>query len=186
MTGTKLLIRPATRADLAATGRLGALLVRQHHAYDPQRFIPADEGVAEGYAWFLGTQLEKPGAVVLVAEREGEVVGYAYATLEPHDWMALRAAAGFLHDVVVDESARRQGIATRLVESACDWLRAHGAPRVLLSAAAPNTQAQALFARLGFRRTMIEMTRELGGANAGDGGPGPAGGGQGQGEAGSR
>ncbi|HVO12871.1 MAG TPA: GNAT family N-acetyltransferase [Vicinamibacteria bacterium] len=161
MTETGLLIRPATPADMAAAGRLGALLVRQHHAFDPQRFIPAGEDVAEGYAWFLGTQLEKRDAVVLVAERGGQVVGYAYATLEPHDWMALRAAAGFLHDVVVDESARRQGVATRLVEAGCDWLRARGAPRVLLWSAAGNTAAQSLFDGMGFRRTMIEMTREL-------------------------
>jgi len=168
MTGTEALIRPARTADLTAAGRLGALLVRQHHAFDPQRFIPAADQAAEGYRWFLGSQLEKPDAVVLVAEREGEVVGYAYATLEPHDWMELRAAAGFLHDVVVEESARRQGVATGLVEAVCDWLRERGAPRVLLWSAAQNAAAQGLFDRLGFRRTMVEMTRELGAASRPD------------------
>ena len=161
MTETDVLIRKATAADMSATGRLGALLVRQHHALDPQRFIPAGPDAGEGYGWFLGTQLELPKAVVLVAERRGEVVGYAYATLEPHDWMELRAAAGFLHDVVVDELVREQGVGTRLVEAACAWLRDHGAPCVLLWSAAGNTAAQAPFDRLGFRRTMIEMTREL-------------------------
>ncbi len=161
MTETEVLVRPATPSDMAAAGRLGALLVRQHHAFDPQRFIPAAKDVEEGYAWFLGTQLEERNAVVLVAERDGAVVGYAYATLEPHDWMALRAAAGLLHDVVVAESVRRQGVATRLVEAACDWLRRRGAPRVLLHSAAQNAAAQMLFERMGFRRTMIEMTREL-------------------------
>ncbi len=159
-------IRPATPGDMAAVGRLGALLVAQHHALDPQRFIAGGEDVAGGYAWFLGTQLREPEAVILVAEREGEVVGYAYAALEPHDWKALREAAGFLHDVVVAESTRRQGVATRLVEAACSRLREQGAPRVLLWSAAPNTAAQALFERLGFRRTMVEMTRELGGTGA--------------------
>ena len=36
-----------------------------------------------------------------------------------------------------------------------------GVPRVLLWSAAPNENAQRLFERLGFRRTMVEMTREL-------------------------
>lgn len=154
-------IRAATPSDMAAVGRLGALLVAQHHAFDPQRFIAGGEAVAEGYAWFLGNQLREPDVVILVAERRAEIVGYAYAALEPHDWKELRAAAGFVHDVVVDDSARRQGVATRLVEAACAWLREHGAPRVLLWSAAPNAAAQALFERLGFRRTMVEMTREL-------------------------
>ena len=41
-------------------------------------------------------------------------------------------------------------------------LEAKGAPQALLSAAERNESAQHLFARAGFRRTMIEMTRELG------------------------
>jgi hypothetical protein len=40
-------------------------------------------------------------------------------------------------------------------------LRSIGAPRVMLWTAEQNDSAQRLFARLGFRRTMIEMTREL-------------------------
>ena len=38
---------------------------------------------------------------------------------------------------------------------------AQGAPRVMLWTAEQNTSAQRLFARLGFRRTMIEMTRDF-------------------------
>jgi ribosomal protein S18 acetylase RimI-like enzyme len=163
-----IVVRPAVAADMPGIGRLGALLVAQHHAFDPQRFIPGGERVAEGYAWFLGSQLDDPEVVILVAERLAPaapgIVGYVYAALEPHNWKELREAAGFVHDVVVDESARRLGVATRLVEAACAWLRAHGAPRVLLWSAAPNAAAQALFERLGYRRTMVEMTRELGGS----------------------
>jgi len=40
-------------------------------------------------------------------------------------------------------------------------LRSIGAPRVVLWTAEKNDPAQRLFTRLGFRRTMIEMTREL-------------------------
>jgi len=49
----------------------------------------------------------------------------------------------------------------RLIEAAIEWLRAHGAPRVMLWTAERNPAAQSLFGHLGFRRTMIEMTREL-------------------------
>jgi GNAT superfamily N-acetyltransferase len=73
--------------------------------------------------------------------------------------------AGFIHDVVVDESSRRSGIAGLLVEAAIAWLRAQGAPRVVLWTAELNPPAQRLFAGLGFRRTMIEMTREIPSSN---------------------
>ncbi|HEU4562461.1 MAG TPA: GNAT family N-acetyltransferase [Longimicrobium sp.] len=156
-------IRHATRADLAALGRLGALLVRTHHEFDARRFIAATPGTEDGYAAYLGAQLDDPDAVVLVAERGGEVVGYAYAGVEGHDYMALRGPAGVLYDVVVDPGQRGQGVGRMLLDAALAALRALSAPRVVLSTAERNESAQRLFARAGFRRTMIEMTRELDG-----------------------
>ena len=47
------------------------------------------------------------------------------------------------------------------MQTAMDWLRQRGAPRVILWTAAPNDAARALFRRLGFRDTMIEMAKEL-------------------------
>ena len=35
------------------------------------------------------------------------MVGYVYAGLEPLSWKELRDAAGFIHDVVVEESDRQ-------------------------------------------------------------------------------
>jgi GNAT superfamily N-acetyltransferase len=88
-------------------------------------------------------------------------VGYIYAGLEPLSWKELRDEAGFIHDVVVDDAHRGGGIASALIEAASLWLKAKGAPRVMLWTAERNHAAQRLFEQAGFRRTMIEMTREL-------------------------
>jgi ribosomal protein S18 acetylase RimI-like enzyme len=160
---TDVTIRPATPADLPVIGRLGALLVRLHHAFDPKRFIAAAPQTERGYASFLGSQLDEPNVVVLVAEQDGEVVGYTYAGLEGIDYMALRGPAGVLYDIVVDPAHRGRGIGRKLLDSTLAALVARGAPRAVLSTAAKNEQAQRLFARAGFRPTMIEMTRELDG-----------------------
>jgi ribosomal protein S18 acetylase RimI-like enzyme len=156
-----VVIRRATTVDLPTLGKLGALLLRTHHEFDPQRFMAPRGDPEAGYAWFLGTQLKEEDAAVFVAERSGQVVGYVYAAMEPQSWKELRDAAGFIHDVVVAPEAQRSGVASALVESACEWLRSIGAPRVVLGTAQKNDAAQRLFTRLGFRRTMIEMTREL-------------------------
>ena len=156
-------IRPAAPADLPAIGRLGALLVRTHHAFDPKRFIAASPHTEQGYASFLGSQLREPSVIVLVAERDGEVLGYTYAGVEGHDYMALRGPAGVLYDIVVDPAHRRLGVGRMLLDATLAALADRGTPRVVLSTAERNEEAQRLFARAGFRRTMIEMTRELGG-----------------------
>ena len=155
------MIRRATPADVDSLGRLGALLMRQHHAFDPARFMAPGSDPESGYGWFLGSQLEEPEAVLFVAEQDGRVVGYVYATVEPRSWQELREQSGFIHDLLVDERARGGGIGTRLLEAALAWLRERGQSQVVLWSAAPNTAAQRLFERCGFRRTMVEMTRGL-------------------------
>jgi ribosomal protein S18 acetylase RimI-like enzyme len=160
-TATGITVRPALPADLEAIGRLGALLVRAHHDFDPQRFIAATPQTERGYASFLQRQLEEPNVVVLVAEQSGEVLGYSYAGVEGHDYMSLRGPAGVLYDIVVDPAHRGRGVGRILLEATLAAFQARGVPRVVLSTAERNEAAQRLFGRLGFRRTMIEMTREL-------------------------
>lgn len=154
-------IRRARESDLPALGRLGALLIRQHYEFDRDRFMPPGADPEAGYAWFLGVQLREDDAAILVAERGTEIAGYVYAAIEPRSWKELRDEAGFIHDVVVDERFRRAGVATALVEAVAAWFGSRQVPRVVLWTAERNEMAQRLFARLGFRRTMIEMTREL-------------------------
>jgi ribosomal protein S18 acetylase RimI-like enzyme len=154
-------IRRAKVGDMTAVGKLGALLVRTHHGFDPKRFIPPTSHTARGYGSYLGSQLENPDVIVLVAERDGEVIGYTYAGVEGTDYMSLRGPAGVVYDIVVDPAQRGKGVGRRLLEATLDALKSAGSPRVVLSTAERNEPAQRLFDRAGFRRTMIEMTREL-------------------------
>jgi ribosomal protein S18 acetylase RimI-like enzyme len=156
-----MIIRPATPADLPEIGRLGALLVETHHAFDPQRFLAATEQTRAGYARFLGSQLGRPDTAVLVADDNGTVVGYAYAAVEGYDYLTLRGPAGILHDILVAPERRGHGIGHLLLEAVLAFLTSRGVPRVLLSTAERNEGAQRLFAAMGFRRTMVEMTREV-------------------------
>ena len=155
------IVRMAEHRDLETVGRLGAMLIRLHYAFDPLRFIQPPPNAERAYASFLGGLLDSDDSCVFVAERENAIIGYVFAALEPWSWKELRGPAGFIHDIVVTESERRSGVATKLLETAFDWLRDHGAPRVLLGTASSNEGAKALFHRLGFRDTMIEMTMEL-------------------------
>jgi len=154
-------VRRARRSDVSTLGRLGADLVRTHFEFDPKRFLPISPETAERYGGFLGGQLDDSDTVVLVAERGEEIVGYAYGSIEGYDYMSLRGPAGVLNDIVVDPSHRGGGIGRMLLEAMLDELKRRGVPRVVLSTAEQNEAAQHLFEHAGFRRTMIEMTREL-------------------------
>jgi ribosomal protein S18 acetylase RimI-like enzyme len=150
-------IRPAAASDEQALGRFGAALMRQHHASDPRRFLTAERPEV-GYGRFLVSRLTKSDTAVLVAERSKEVVGYAYASIEPTSWEDLRGPCGFLHDLYVDARSRGQGVGRELADAAIAWIRSKGMSQVVLWSKTGNDSAQRLFARLGFRKTMIEMT----------------------------
>jgi ribosomal protein S18 acetylase RimI-like enzyme len=156
---SKATIRNATLADLAHAAALGAEIVRLHHATNPRRFFWLDE-VEHGYARWLAGEIARPEAVVLVAELEGSIVGYAYGVIEDRDWSILVDRHGAFHDLCVAQSARRQGIGRALALVMIARLGQLGAPRILLRATVQNESARRLAAALGFVPTMLEMTRE--------------------------
>lgn len=157
---TSATIRQAAPSDVPVLGRFGALLVALHHEFDAERFINPTANTPQAYGNFLAAEIERSGAIVLAAEKDSKVVGYAYAGLEGSDYMALRGPAGVLYDLLVDPDHRGEGIGRKLLQAAIAALYEGGAPRVILSTAYKNHAAQQLFATFGFRQTMIEMTLE--------------------------
>jgi ribosomal protein S18 acetylase RimI-like enzyme len=157
-------IRAMTPSDLPAASRLAAKLVAMHHELDPRRFLHLPNAAA-GYAQYFRGELESDRVVLVVAERtsrdgSASIVGYAYGRLEPRSYNELLDACGKLHDVYVEESARGHALGEALVVETVRRLTEKGAPRVLLLTAVQNEAAQHVFAKLGFRTTMLEMTKE--------------------------
>jgi ribosomal protein S18 acetylase RimI-like enzyme len=143
-------------------------LVQLHHEWDPLRFIKLDDPNAPRYGWYLSSRGNEKDTIVLVAisledppeNGREKILGYTYARMEPKDWNDLRDPCGMLHDIYVDETRRRRGVARKLALETFALLEKMGAPRIVLKTAAKNDTAQKFFASLGFRDTMIEMTRE--------------------------
>lgn len=156
-----MVIRTATRADVEALGRLGALLMTVHWDFDRRRFLEPNEHSAAGYGEYLLSQLDDTDSVIFVAEVDGQVVGYCYCVIEPLSWKELRDEAGFISDLALDPQARRQGTATQLVAAAIEWFRGRKLARVMLWTSTENAPARQLFHRAGFRPTMLEMTLDL-------------------------
>ena len=163
-----LVVRAARSADLTALGRLGALLVQEHHDFDARRFIAARSGTPQGYASFLGSQLDQPDVVVLVAESDGQVIGYVYGAIEGYDYMSLRGPAAVLHDLIVDPDHRGRGVGRMLLNT--------GAVAASITWSAPCRAVHSRAERIGAEtlRTnglspddAIEMTRELDGTDDG-------------------
>jgi ribosomal protein S18 acetylase RimI-like enzyme len=151
-------VRPMTKADLPAVAPMAGALVRLHHETDPRRFFLVPN-IEEGYAAFFARELGNGDAFLFVAEKDGAIAGYTYATLEGRDWNLLLDAHGAIHDVFVDPRARGAGVAKALLNTVIGALEDRGAVNIVLSTMVSNMAAQRVFAKAGFRPTMIEMTR---------------------------
>jgi L-amino acid N-acyltransferase YncA len=107
----------------------------------------------------MAARIERYGAshAWLVAEREGKVVGYAYATAF-NERPAYRWSAGV--SVYVGGGARGQGVGRALYAALFDRLRERGFRMACAGITLPNAASEALHERLGFE--LVGVNREIG------------------------
>jgi GNAT superfamily N-acetyltransferase len=147
--------RDRTRIRRAASGDLAALLVlgAEYARADGHRF---DIEVARrGFEPLLD---DDERGVVLVAEEDGEIVGYAAVT-----WGWSIEVGGL--DVVLDElyvRPRGRGIGSRLLGAVETTCRSRNVKRIFLETERPNDGARRIYARHGWSEDdSIWMSKEL-------------------------
>jgi ribosomal protein S18 acetylase RimI-like enzyme len=101
----------------------------------------------------LATVVSAPGTNVLVARDGDSIVG----TLTLLVYRIPTGARGWIHDVVVDESARGQGAGAALVDEALRIAEAAGVASVHLTARAHREAAHRMYRRLGFAEHPSEV-----------------------------
>ncbi len=85
--------------------------------------------------------------------RDPDGVAVAFATIF-WTWQTLSASrAAVMNDLFVAPSARGTGLAEALIAACSDAARAHGAPQLTWQTAKANLRAQAVYDRVGARRS---------------------------------
>ena len=146
---TDLTLRQATADDVDA---LAPLFDAYRRFYEQ----PGDIALASA---FLADRLERRESTILVAQAEGQLLGFCqlYPT-----WCSVAAARIFvLYDLFVDPDVRRGGVGRALMRAARDFGRAAGAVRLDLSTARTNARAQALYESEGWQRDDVYLTYNL-------------------------
>ena len=146
---TVVTTRHATPDDLDA---LAPLFDAYRRFYEQ----PGDVALASA---FLHERMERGESTILVAEADGQMLGFCqlYPT-----WCSVAAARIFvLYDLFVDADVRRGGVGRALMLAAQAFGRAAGAARLDLSTAHTNTRAQALYESLGWQRDDVYRTYSL-------------------------
>jgi len=153
-------VRKATKQDARTVAEFAVALAGLHPQWNARRFTQLL--TINGASAYYGERSTADNAAVLVAEREGRVIGFAYTEYEPVLYAELATRVAWLHDIYVEPDARNQGAGSALLAGVAEAARGFGASKVLLSVAANNDAGQRLFERNGFETTMHEMMLVVG------------------------
>jgi ribosomal protein S18 acetylase RimI-like enzyme len=137
---SSITIRQAVLADLDAV----ATLFDGYRQFYGQT---SDEAAAKT---FLQARFEHGQSVVLLAESQGQAVGFTQ--LYPSFSSVSMARVFVLNDLYVAESARRMGVGEALLNAASDHARQLGAVRLSLTTNVQNLPAQSLYESMGWER----------------------------------
>jgi GNAT superfamily N-acetyltransferase len=161
-------IRPACPGDGVAVARAWLSAAAYYADQDPGHFqLPRADGLAE--SWDLAAGRDEADTLRLVAEIDGQVVGWLIARIEPpqadaaaqlareHGWTRLAVDA-----LIVDRQHWRQGAGAALLEAAEHWGRARGAQIARLDTYAHSQVSVPFYEdRMGYQRRAIVFQKPL-------------------------
>jgi ribosomal protein S18 acetylase RimI-like enzyme len=161
-----------TRAGAEALDRLRPLWLELHHHHQavggPALGPYVDDAVSWAASRAAYERLLAHDGFVLLAVRDGELVGYALVAVMPASetivadtWRTGERIAE-IETVCVAPSERGAGIGSALLDRVDDELEAAGIEDVLIGAVVTNTDAIRLYERRGFRPAWLYMTRLAG------------------------
>jgi ribosomal protein S18 acetylase RimI-like enzyme len=147
---TQLCIRKIEERDLRAV----AQLFDEYRQFYEQ---PSDLALA---LHFIRARVDNDESVILVAESaDGQLHGFCQ--LYPSYCSVLAQPIYVLYDLFVTYTARRQGVAKKLMDAAQQQGKADGKARLDLTTAKTNLKAQALYESQGWVRDDVFYTYNL-------------------------
>lgn len=151
-------VRRAELADVPAIVALSDALFREDSGQrDP--LMNHDWAQQHGQPYFRGL-LDNRAYLVLIAEEDGEVVGYlAGSTSEACELRTVRSAE--LESMCVTQASRGRGAGEALARSFLQWAQEQGAVWVTVTAYVANHGALAFYERLGFLPHAVTLGQRL-------------------------
>ena len=98
--------------------------------------------------------IEAHDGFVFLAEADGQFVGFAVGRMR-------RPGIAYLNDLYVSPSFRRQGVAKGLLAGIAEAGRERGASLLMLNVDLTNTEARAVYRRLGFGEQSVNVVADL-------------------------
>ena len=154
-----MIIRQASEQDILEIIKLVSCLDKQHEGYDP--YFSVKENPEKLMVVHYQKIIESNKDLCLVAEENGQLVGYAFGKIEESAEYYKEEKFGMLNEIFVSEACRKKGIANLMLEKMYSWLRIRGVNHIELEVASPNTLAQSIWQKKGFTTYLHKMRKAI-------------------------
>ena len=154
-----IVLRRAELRDLGDILLLWEEMMRFHAALDP-RLEVGSEGASymrQVFREWLGSE----DCRVLVAEAEGQIVGYIVGRVADNPPVFRLRTYGHISDICVAPQWRRQGVGRHLYQALQEWFKEQALSVVQLNVAHYNSTSLAFWRAMGFEDYRHHMWKEI-------------------------
>jgi L-amino acid N-acyltransferase YncA len=110
---------------------------------------------------WIGQMSQDPRALLVVAEEQGQLIGFLYTTMETDAPIYVHDEFALVREWWVEPAFRGRGAGKALIDRAAAELAAIGVRQLRVRAPAADDDANAAMQRCGFRNGVREMVMEL-------------------------
>lgn len=152
-------VREAKTDDLSAVQKLGTELMVSDMRFDP--LLEEHWYTTEAGTKYLLSRIEDHDRVCLVAELQGEIIGYATGSLlDEETWRPVKRTE--LENLIVSEKYRSHGAGHELMSTFKQWSKDQGAGRIKVLSNAGNEGAIHFYNDTGFAHYHVVLEADLG------------------------
>lgn len=155
-----LSIRRATESDIDAIDQLLYEVNQIHSDLRPDLFKPGGKKYGDDE---LKRIIADDGRPIFVAEKAGNILGYAFCVHQQHighnsltDIKTL-----YIDDLCVEKNSRNVHVGRQLYEYVCDYAKRHGYYNVTLNVWAGNDNAARFYEKMGLKVQKVGMEKIL-------------------------
>ncbi len=156
----KVVVRKIQVKDIPEVLLLIQQMYKEHDEAEPGLFIQnilTDEHITN----YLNESLISKDYVLLVAEKDGIIMGVIQARVKKTPSFYAEKQIGYLDDLAVHNDFRRQGIGTLLTKHALEYLKSRGIKLVETKIYEFNEASEKLSESLGFKKTFSYYYKKL-------------------------
>lgn len=105
--------------------------------------------------------LKDKNSKIFIAEKDGQVIGYARGTIEEAPYYSRSKMVGQIDNLIINAAHRERGVGKRLFYELRNWFKKRNVQDLRLNVDSRNQIAIKFWEKMGFEKFSLRMRREL-------------------------